>query len=143
MRAFAIASSLALVGVLVAAPAAQADQKTYSATLSATEETPTAGPNGGTGAAKIEIDQATKTLCYDVSWSKEVGTPSAGHIHKGDKGTNGMIVVKFDLPAKPKACLQVDGAILDGIAANPGGYYVNVHTTLYPNGAVRGQLQQG
>jgi len=34
-------------------------------------------------------------------------------------------------------------ALLDNIAANPGQYYINIHTTpTYPAGAIRGQLQR-
>ena len=86
MRAFAIAASLAVLGVLGIRSPAGAETKTYSAALSAAEETPTPGPAGGTGNATITIDLAAKTLCYDVTWSQAVGTPSAGHIHRGPKG---------------------------------------------------------
>jgi CHRD domain len=113
---------------------------TYTAALSAAEEVPVPGPPGGTGTATISIDLATSTLCYEVSWSNEVGTPNAGHIHKGPKGTSGPIEVIFNLPAQPKACMQVPGVVLQDIASDPGGHYVNVHSTAYPNGAVRGQL---
>ena len=143
MRAFAIAGSLALLGLLGVAPPAHAESKTFTAALSAAEETPAPGPAGGTGMATITIDMAAKNLCYDVSWSKEVGTPTAGHIHKGPKGLNGPVVVPFDLPAKPKACVTVDDAILSQIASDPAGHYVNVHSEKYPSGAVRGQLKQG
>ena len=143
MRAFAIAGSLALLGLLGVAPPAHADSKTYTAALSAAEETPAPGPSGGTGTATITIDMAAKNLCYDVSWSKEVGTPTAGHIHKAPKGLNGPVVVQFDLPAKPKACVPVDATILNEIAGDPAGHYVNLHADKYPNGAVRGQLKQG
>jgi hypothetical protein len=143
MRAFAIAGSLALLSLLGVTPPAHADSKTYTAALSAAEETPAPGPSGGTGAATITIDMAAKTLCYDVSWSKEVGTPTAGHIHKAPKGLNGPVVVQFDLPAKPKACVPTDATVLNEIAGDPAGHYVNLHADKYPNGAVRGQLKQG
>jgi hypothetical protein len=142
MRAFAIAASLALLGVVGAAPAARADEKVLTAAMTAAEETPP-GPDGATGAATITIDESQDTLCYDVSWSEEVGTPTAGHIHKGQKGLAGPVVVNFQLPDKPKDCLQVEKGVLQDILADPGGHYVNVHNNMYPAGAVRGQLQAG
>ena len=143
MRAFAIAGSLALLGLLGIAPPAHAESKSYSAALAASEETPAPGPPGGTGAATITIDMAAKQLCYKVSWSPEVGTPTAGHIHKGPKGLNGPVVVQFDLPSKPESCLTVDSTILGQIASDPGGHYVNLHSDKYPGGAARGQLKEG
>ena len=101
------------------------------------------GPAGGTGTAKFTIDMATSTLCYDLSWSPQVGTPSAAHIHRGPKGTNGPILVILNEPPQPKGCMQVAGPVLQGIVSDPGGYYANIHTNAYPNGAVRGQLQAG
>ena len=140
MRAFAIAASLALVSVVGAAPAARADEQVLTAAMTAAEETPP-GPDGATGAATLTIDSAKNTLCYDVSWSKEVGDPTAGHIHKGKKGLAGPVVVNFQLPDKPKDCLQVEKGVLKDILADPGGHYVNVHNNMYPGGAVRGQLK--
>jgi CHRD domain len=140
MRAFAIAGSLALLGLLGIAPPARADTKTLTAAMTAAEETPP-GPQGGTGNATVTIDLAKNTLCYDLSWSKETGEPNAGHIHKGAKGMSGPTVVGFSLPDKPKDCLQVDNATLKQISDNPGGYYINLHTNRYPTGAIRGQLK--
>jgi hypothetical protein len=142
MRAVAIAGSLALLSLVGNAPAAQADEKVYTAAMTAAEETPP-GPDGATGAATVTIDTAKNTLCYDVSWSKEVGNPTAGHIHKGKKGLAGPVVVAFQLPDKPKDCLQVDNGVLTEIAKDPAGHYVNVHNNMYPGGAVRGQLKEG
>lgn len=145
MRGLVIGGTAALLGLLgVAAPAGGADAgtTTLTAALSAAEETPP-GPDGGTGTATIVIDQAEKTLCYELSWSEEVGEPNAGHIHKGAKGLTGPAVVNFQLPDKPKDCLKVDGAVLQQIAGDPAGHYVNLHTNAYPAGAVRGQLREG
>jgi len=35
---------------------------------------------------------------------------------------------------------EVDPEVLKRILTNPAGFYVNVHTTVYPAGAIRGQL---
>jgi CHRD domain len=131
-----------VLGLVLLAPPARADQKPYSATLSAAEETPTPGPKGGTGSAHVTIDTTSNQLCYDLSWSKELGNPSGGHIHKGPKGVNGPIIVTFDL-SKPKNCMAVDNIILMDIVNDPGGHYVNLHNHEYPNGAARGQLSAG
>jgi hypothetical protein len=37
-------------------------------------------------------------------------------------------------------CTFTDPALAAEIMANPGNYYVNVHTTDFPAGLVRGQL---
>ena len=39
-------------------------------------------------------------------------------------------------------CDVVADAVLDEIVDNPAGFYVNVHTADYPNGAIRGQLMR-
>jgi CHRD domain len=125
------------------AQAARSTAAPYHAALAASEEVPQPGPPGGTGTAKVTVDVVAGQLCYDLTWSSQVGTPSAAHIHRGAKGTNGPIVVVLNEPPSPKACVAADAAVLQGIAGDPGGYYVNIHTSTHPGGAVRGQLQQG
>jgi hypothetical protein len=145
MRALRIMVAVPVIGLaLAAAPAsaAPAAASPYHATLSASEETPT-GPPGGTGAATVTIDAAAGQLCYDLTWSPQVGTPSAAHIHKGAAGTSGPIVVILNEPPSPKACVTAAPLVLQGIADDPSGYYVNIHSNAYPGGAVRGQLQAG
>ena len=43
---------------------------------------------------------------------------------------------------KIKDCATADAAVVKDILANPGGYYVNVHTADFRPGAIRGQLSK-
>ena len=66
----------------------------------------------------------------------------------------GIVVPLFELvgaPADPRndelesrrrieGCVPAAPALLEQIAANPAGYYVNLHNARFPAGAIRGQL---
>lgn len=140
MRSVRSAVAAALIGLGLIASPAQAEQKTFTGTLSADQET-SPGPQGGTGKAVIRIDQTKNELCYDLSWSKEVSEPNAAHIHRGPAGTNGPIVVIMDHARPTGTCLPANAVVLQGIVDDPGNHYVNIHNNEYLNGAVRGQLQ--
>lgn len=71
------------------------------------------------------------------------------HIHQGAKGTNGPVVVNSgvttiaDADGSGNVTTVVTGtspATLQAILDNPRGYYVNLHTTANPSGAVREQM---
>lgn len=71
------------------------------------------------------------------------------HIHQGAKGTNGPVVVSSgvtsiaDADGQGNVTTVVTGtspATLQAILDNPRGYYVNLHTTANPSGAVREQM---
>ena len=56
---------------------------------------------------------------------------------------NGPVVVPFQAPAasgNSDGCAQAQAAIIDEILGNPSNFYVNVHTTEHPAGAMRAQL---
>ena len=63
------------------------------------------------------------------------------HIHHGAAGTNGPVVVDFMEPVNGlNGCVTADPALIKQIRQDPGDYYVNVHTEMFPAGEVRGQL---
>jgi hypothetical protein len=70
------------------------------------------------------------------------------HIHQGAKGTNGAIVVNSglapftDADGHGNVTLTAAGApaTLQAILDHPRAYYANLHTSVYPNGALREQM---
>ena len=112
----------------------------FSATLSGASEVPPADPDGW-GRAKITINDAANTICTDLE-VRDIGDVTAAHIHRGAPGENGPPVVTLDSPDDNDSddCDTKDDALVDEIRRNPGAFYVNVHTSAHPNGAIRGQL---
>jgi hypothetical protein len=123
--------------------AAAAVARPFVATLiGGAEEVPTPGDPDGAGQAAVTIDRASGEVCWDLRVSN-VSTVTMAHIHRGVRGQAGPVVVDFSsaLPNPTSAgCTTVAPALATEIATNPSGFYVNVHTTEFGGGAVRGQL---
>lgn len=103
-----------------------------------------AGDQDGTGSVTIIFKGSTQ-LCFALLMNG-IDTPTAAHIHHARAGQNGPVVVPLSVPTdgNPGAssdCLNnLDPTVLADIRKNPAGYYVNIHTTKFPGGALRGQL---
>jgi hypothetical protein len=141
------------VGTFAAArdvPEAVTPDTTFSVTLTGAQEfspagVPGAGDLNATGGAMITIDTATDQVCVDVKIA-DIENLAAMHIHRGQAGINGPIVVDFVVgpstaPSITKCVTATSTALAAEIAANPLGFYLNAHTATFPAGAVRGQLQ--
>jgi hypothetical protein len=140
MRVQAMLAAVALTSVTLMGAPAQAETKSYTATLRPEEEVPQPGPPGAQGKARIVVDTAANQLCYALTWSG-MPDPEEGHIHKGPKGGVGPPLISLD-PAKngPRACIAVNPVLLQDLVMDPGGHYVNLHTHDHSGGAIRGQL---
>jgi hypothetical protein len=116
-------------------------------------------PNGTGEAYVFGIDGDPNTLCYVLTVDKVAETelapsptaPRAAHIHKGAAGTNGPVAVNLAWPQDGQSadCLTLgeEGkftgqATVQEILNNPEGFYVNVHNSEYPGGAIRAQLAE-
>lgn len=131
--------------------------------LSGFEEVPVISTSGsGAFFARIVGDTAIDfVLVYE---DLEGGTVTAAHIHLGQVGVNGAIVIHFCGTGGKPACPPTPGTLAgtvtsadvvavpaQGIAAGDlaevirairvGKAYANVHTTTYPGGEVRGQIK--
>jgi hypothetical protein len=123
---------------------AAAAAQPYLAMLSGANEVP-AGDLDGEGAAAVTIDPDNTEVCIDIRVAN-LDRVTMVHIHHAAAGSNGPVVVPAgvsfaNLPAPTSAnCVAVDPVLIADMVANPANYYVNVHTTAFPAGAVRGQL---
>jgi TRAP-type C4-dicarboxylate transport system substrate-binding protein len=131
--------SLALLAAGLLAVSAFAAEKTLTVSMNGKQESPKGDPNGK-GTVTVKIEASKGEVCYRFTWSG-IGTPTAAHIHKGNRGVAGPVVVPFfGGTAKHSGCVKAAKSLLSKIAKNPGAYYVNLHNAKYPNGALRGQL---
>jgi hypothetical protein len=144
---FALLSLLAAI-VVIGAAVAPASAKHARSTTFTVDLT---GP-GGTGTALVKLNPGGK-VCYtiDVTLTTPGDVPQepgpgvgTAHIH----GPTGAIAVNLHTQFQSlgggmfvaSGCVRADKTVVRQILADPSAYYVNVHTTTYPAGAVSGPL---
>jgi len=146
--------TLGLVAVVAADDGGNRNR--LDARLNGAQEVPPADADGR-GRAEITLRPGKGQICWKMDFSR-MGTPNAGHIHIGAAGTAAPGNVVFPLigplvPADPlndqlergrsEGCGTATEILISQIAANPAGYYVNLHNPRFPGGAIRGQLEGG
>ena len=98
------------------------------------------------------------SVTFDVDYNTGSATTFTGlHIHRGSSSVNGPVVIDSGLSASsPEVSTTGMGnitrtveitsaaglAVLADLIRNPGGFYVNLHTTTNPSGFIRSQLLQ-
>lgn len=114
-----------------------------SVSLTGAAETPRGDPDGA-GKVTVCLNLRTNVISYRFGALRNIGAPTAAHIHQGAPGTAGPVIIPFSAPPKSGAwagTITTTETAIAAIAANPRQYYVNVHTRAFAGGAVRGQLR--
>ncbi len=111
--------------------------------LTGSAEVPGPGDPNGSGAAELRLNPGQGEVCFSIEVD-DIALPATGaHIHVGTADVAGPVVVALVPPGSTgtsSACVAADRELVRAILRDPDGYYVNVHTSEYPAGAVRGQL---
>ncbi len=115
--------------------------RTYAVKMTGAAETPPGAPNG-TAKAVVTLSSKLGKVCWTFKSLSGVSNPTYAHIHVGVAGKSGNIVLPLSTGStlKTKGCVPASATLISQIAANPHGYYVNIHSTQYLSGAVRAQL---
>jgi hypothetical protein len=126
-------------GATLASAASHGGRPLHATLLPQNQVPPTA--SSGSGTALVTLNQGQGEVCWDISVSDLTSPVILAHIHQGAAGTNGPVVVDFKEPVNGlNGCVHADAALIAEIRQHPADYYVNVHTTMFPAGEVRGQL---
>lgn len=157
MRIRSIVLAVAILTLVsVAATPASAEVTVYNASLSGDQEVPSRSTYAR-GHATVVQSWDGESLDYWVGVGA-IDNVVAAHIHLGGPGVNGPVVAFLYGPAAPSGVVNgvlASGTITAGDLTGPlagqplsaliaeieaGNAYVNVHTTDFPGGEIRGQL---
>jgi len=126
----------------------------YAAELRGANEVPPTG-SAAFGSSLVTLDTVNSTIAWEVNDSGIV-SPTLSHIHRGAAGVAGPVIINFatsaaqipngrtfgSAPVANQQTAQLTAADLTALASasTANGFYVNVHSTAFPGGEIRGQL---
>ena len=129
------------------------DGAVFNTDLRSDEEPNGASTSESKGHAQVKVlSDGTVEFTLIIN-NKADETFTRAHIHKAPAGANGGIHWDFleagvpvaSIGGQPSTLRGVgrarSAAVLADLLANPDQYYVNVHSVLFPGGAIRGQLR--
>ena len=167
-KALNLLGVMVVVGMLFGV--AKADQIVFTATMTGAQEVPPT-PSPGIGSALVTIDTVTNLMTVNVAFAGLLSPTTIAHIHccAGPGGiaipattvpsfpgfptgvTTGTFLQTFDLTLastfNPAFIAASGGTVAGARAAFVAGLlngqaYFNIHTTQFPGGEIRGQLQE-
>jgi hypothetical protein len=117
-------------------------------------EVPHGGDPDGEGYAQLALDSEHETACFDIRWRRLEGAVTAFHLHAAHRGSEGPRWIDFfndkhlnGARNTVAGCVHVVGSDgmsprdkIHAIIEDPSGFYLNVHSTAFQDGAIRSQL---
>lgn len=147
MRRWLAAPVLTLLSLLLAAGPAAALTITYTLSMDGAQEvSPNVGDPDGTAAGTLTVNDSTGLISWSFTYAN-IAAPTDMHIHGpvGPVGVNAGIFVGLGVATSGGAGTLISSlttTVANALAINaiPTNFYVNIHNSPFPNGAVRGQL---
>ena len=143
--AFAMAAPVMLAGCAsVEEAVGEAVADTQRATLTGAEIVSSSGDRDGFAKAEVSVADELDQICYDINDIRNLAPITSVSINRGMRGQTGPSVLRFDRANEGgwKGCVKRSEWLEDKLEFQSGNYYVQVSTTEFPNGAIRGQLMR-
>lgn len=135
-----LALALPLFATLALTSSVQAQVIYFTATLGGSQETPPTG-SSATGFACLTLDTAANTLTFHVEFSGLGSPETAAHLHGfAPPGTPAPVLYPLPLGNPKTGVIQYLQSEEQSIIA--GLSYINIHSTTFQNGEIRGQVVQ-
>ena len=115
----------------------------YNMNLNGTLEVPS-NASAATGTVMVTLDQATRDILIDGTFSGLTSPVTAAHIHgPAPAGMNAAIIIPLTITGTTSGTVTgtatMDQAQMDMMLS--GQTYVNIHSSNYPAGEIRAQVQ--
>jgi hypothetical protein len=151
--------SILILSLLLPAPAFASSAVNFLVELSGANEVPPAVTDTS-GTANLHVNQGLTEIRFkiDIQNADNVLGAAGAHLHCAPAGANGPVFAFLagSFPPGYDGHVQLRATLNDGSIINPvcgsniaevvgsmldGNVYINVHSTLFPAGVVRGQVQ--
>lgn len=110
-------------------------------------DVPDGGDPDGQGSAQLNLNAQQQTACFTIDWKGLKGEVTALHLHAAARGSEGPHWIDFvngqhfpGAQSKSSGCVPTTQDKIRAVIDNPSVYYLNAHSTAFPKGAIRGQL---
>ncbi len=114
-------------------------ERLYTAVMTGAQEVPS-NASTGTGGAQVIVSADGSSFFLAGAYSSLGSGATAAHIHVGAVGVGGAPVYPLTVNAGTLTLAPTAPAVGDLTALDASAWYVNVHSTDFPNGEIRGQL---
>ena len=135
--------SFSLMGMFALTSLGQAAVFSLSGTISASQEVPT-NSSQGTGSILGTFDDATNVLTWNITFSGLSGPATGMHFHGSSApGVNAGVQVNIGaisgLTSPSAGSTTITPTQAAGLLSDL--WYVNIHSSTFPGGEIRGQVQ--
>ena len=115
-----------------------------SGSLNAGQEVPPRD-SSATGAADMSVDTRTNVVRYMYSFKNLTGAATSAGVHQASVGENGPVAITLAKPPRSGSgavtgVIVVASVLAADVCANPTNYYINISSTAFAEGEIRGQF---